>query len=331
VALRAELVTEAAALAALEAEWWDLWERCPAATPFSSPAWLLPWWEAFAPGPLRTVAVWRGEVLAALAPLYLEEASRRLLPLGIGISDDLDALAETGRAAEAGAAILDALARHDDWDELSLEELPPGAAVLLWPAPEDWSDEAVVQSQCPVLAWDDGATDIAAVVPARKLRKLRMARHRARRRGAVVEVADEATAPDHLEALFRLHAARWASRGEPGVLADASIQAFHCGAVPRLVARGLLYATLLRIEGRVAGVFHGVRRGQAIYAYLGGHDPDFGFESPGTVLTGHALDELVRGGAGALNLLRGQEPYKYEWGAVDRPNRRRALRRNSPR
>ena len=330
-ALRAELVADAAALAALEAQWWGLWERCPSATPFRSPAWLLPWWSVFAPGPLRTVAVWRGAALVALAPLYLEEASRRLLPLGIGISDDLDALAEPGREAEAGAAILGALADRNDWDELSLEELPPGAAALLWPAPEDWPDEAAVQSLCPVLGWDEGAADIASVVPARKLRKLRMARHRAARRGAVIEVADEATAPDHLETLFRLHAARWASRGEPGVLADASVQAFHRNAVPRLAVRGLLHATLLRIEGRVAGVFHGLRRGPAIYAYLGGLDPDFGFESPGTVLTGHALDELMRGGAGVLSLLRGQEPYKYEWGAVDRPNLRRVLRRSPPR
>ncbi len=271
--------------------------------------------------------MWRGEVLAALAPLYLEQASRRLLPLGIGISDDLDALAETGREAEAGAAILQALTRRDDWDELSLEELAPGAAALLWPTPEAWSAEVAVQSLCPVLGWDPATADMAGLVPARKLRKLRMARHRSARRGAVVELAGKATASDHLECLFRLHAARWASRGEPGVLADASVQAFHRDAVPRLAARGLLHATLLRIEGRVAGVFHGLRRGQAIYAYLGGLDPAFGFESPGTVLMGHALDELMRGGAGTLNLLRGQEPYKYEWGAVDRPNLRRVLRR----
>ncbi len=69
VALQASLIDDGDGLAAFEAEWWDLWHACPAATPFRSPAWLLPWWHVFAPGPLRTVAVRRQGRLVALAPL----------------------------------------------------------------------------------------------------------------------------------------------------------------------------------------------------------------------------------------------------------------------
>lgn len=323
--LRIEIVADPERFFALEAAWWDLFARCPAATPFRSPAWLLPWWRSFAPGPLCTIAAWRGTDLVALAPLYLEEASRRLLPLGIGLSDDLDLLAAPG--ADVGPAIFDALSRVEGWDLLSFEELALGAAGLAWAAPPGWSDDVAAQSRCPTLAWGDDAADPGAVVPSGKMRKLRMARHRAERRGAMVETASPATALDHLEALFRLHAARWEDRGEPGVLAEPSVQAFHRDATPRLAAAGLLHATLLRLEGRIAGVFHGLRRGQTLYAYLGGFDPGFAFESPGTVLMGHALDTMMAGGAGALNLLRGTEPYKYEWGALDRINSRRLLHR----
>ena len=70
-----------------------------------------------------------------------------------------------------------------------------------------------------------------------------------------------------------------------------------------------------------------MRRGSTLYAYLGGFDPDFAFESPGTVLMGDAVEGMMRDGAGRIALLRGQEPYKYEWGAVDRPNLCRILRR----
>ena len=43
-ALVAALVEDEAGLEALAPEWWELWRRCPAATPFQSRAWLLPWW-----------------------------------------------------------------------------------------------------------------------------------------------------------------------------------------------------------------------------------------------------------------------------------------------
>ena len=327
LSLQTSMIGDGAALDALEAEWWDLWDACPAATPFRSPAWLLPWWDSFAPGPLRTVAVRREGRLVALAPLYLEPASRRLLPLGIGISDDLDMLAVPGCGQEAGAAILDTLAGASDWDRVSLEELAPDATALLWRAPEGWADTLTPQSQCPVLTWPAGTSGIENLIPPRKLRKLRMARNRTARRGGAVESADAATAPAFLEALFRLHAARWESRGEVGVLADPLVQAHHRAALPKLVAHGLLYATLMRIESRVAGVCYGMRRGATLYAYLGGFDPNFAFESPGTVLMGDAVERMIREGAGRLDLLRGQEPYKYEWGALDRPHQCRTLRR----
>ena len=303
--------------------------RAPPPHRSGHPPGFFPGGDIFAPGPLRTVAVRREGRLVALAPLYLEPASRRLLPLGIGISDDLDMLAIPGCGQPAGAAILATLADASDWDAVSLEELTPDATALLWRAPETWVDTLTLQSQCPVLAWNAGTCGIENLIPSRKLRKLRMARHRVARRGGVVESADATTAPAFLEALVRLHAARWESRGQSGVLADLRVQAYHRAALPALVAHGLLYATLIRLESRVAGVFYGVRRGATLYAYLGGFDPDFAFESPGTVLMGDAVERMMREGAGRLDLLRGQEPYKYEWGALDRPNQCRVLRRAS--
>jgi CelD/BcsL family acetyltransferase involved in cellulose biosynthesis len=45
------------------------------------------------------------------------------------------------------------------------------------------------------------------------------------------------------------------------------------------------------------------------------------------VLIGHAIADAVASDATVFDFLRGQEPYKYEWGAVDRWSRRRSFRR----
>jgi CelD/BcsL family acetyltransferase involved in cellulose biosynthesis len=53
--------------------------------------------------------------------------------------------------------------------------------------------------------------------------------------------------------------------------------------------------------------------------YLSGFDPRIARLSPGRLLIARALDRVRDEGAFELDFLRGREPYKYEWGAVDRP------------
>lgn len=318
--MRIELVDSHAALAGLEPAWWDLWRRVATASPFSTPAWLLPWWQVFAPGDLFTVAVWRDDQLVALAPLYRENgpSARRLLPLGISLSDYADVLVDPA-VPGVGATVFEALEENSGaWDIWSAEELPPDAALLRQGTPKRWSSSITPQSACPVL---DLGGDLVAI-PTLKRRKWRMALNRTQRRAWSLDVADAGSLASGLDALFHLHGARWAARDQAGVLANADVRRFHRLSAPRLLAAGLLRLVLLRIDGMVAGAYYGFRAGDA-YAYLGGFDPAFAFESPGTVLLGAEIEAAAGSGAARLHLLRGQEPYKYEWGGVDRWNSRR--------
>lgn len=158
------------------------------------------------------------------------------------------------------------------------------------------------------------------MIPARQVRNLRHTRNRALRAGAVeVEAATPGTAADLLEALFRLHAARWSERGEPGVLADPAVRAFHRHAVPALARAGLLRMYGLHIAGRLAAVHYGLGDARRAYHYLGGFDPELAPLGPGVLATGHAIGEALGQGAREFHFLRGRERYKYLWGAEDRP------------
>ena len=327
--MRAEIVDDEAGLQRLEEPWWELWRRLPHRSAFTSPAWLVPWWSVFAPGALRTVAVWEHDRLVGLAPLYREEGpyGRRLLPLGIGISDDSDILIAPDRP-EAGSLIAESLDAMVDWDEWSAEELGPQAAGLALDALARWTTTVAPQSACPVLPLPSAVDGLAPTIPPRKLRKWRMAQNRAARRDARIErISEPSGLDDALAILFRLHGARWEARHEPGVLADARVQRFHHLSAPRLLAAGLLRLSLLHIDGAAAGVFYGFGTPARADAYLGGFDPAFGFESPGTVLLGDALEQAMAEGARSFHFLRGQEAYKYEWGATDRWNSRRSFAR----
>lgn len=324
--LEVRVIVQAEDLAALEGEWWELWRRCPAATPFATPAWCLPWWDAFAPGRLACVALRVAGRLAALAPLYLEDSEHgsRLLPIGIGVTDYLDVLIEPGAGEDVARALVDGVAvRVPDWRIWELEEMLPGAAGLALPRPAGCGDALAEQSACPVLplAPDDSS------IPARKRRKLRMAEHRLARRGGEVRAVAAAEIPRFLGDLVRLHGARWASRDGEGVMRDEAVLRFHAAAIPRLAAAGLARLFEARVDGHVIGAYYGLADADRAYAYLGGFDPAFAFESPGTVLVGHAIEAAHRDGAREFHFLRGREAYKYEWGAADRWNRRRSLQR----
>ena len=322
-------VTDPGALAALEEEWWALWRRSPGATPFTAPAWALPWWTSFAPGALRSLALRRDGQLVALAAYYLEDGDlgRRLLPLGIGISDHMDVLLDP--ACEGAAeALAEAFAETwDDWDVWELEELGPGAAGLALPPPPGCGEEGGEGSACPHLPLGKGPGDMPAAVPPRWRRNVERARRLCEKRGSVaIESVTDAGA--FLDALFRLHGARWQSRGEGGVLRDERLASFHAAALPQLLAAGLARLYTLRIGGAAVAASYGLSHAGVASAYLSGFDPDYAHESPGAVLMGHAISEAFREGAAVFDFLRGRERYKYHWGAADRVNRRRSFRRS---
>ena len=193
--LTIDLIGDGPSLAALEREWWGLWGRSTLATPFQAPAWLLPWWEAFAPGDLCAMAVRQGGRLVALAPFYLEAGAlgRRLLPIGISVSDYLDVLIDDA-VPNIRNVLLERMAdRISSWNSCELTELAPGAngLRLACPSGSEATDEPA--SACPVLTLPHSVEGLRDTFSLRKRRSLQMSRNRADRRGAVEIISGDET------------------------------------------------------------------------------------------------------------------------------------------
>src|SRR5690606_29821572 len=100
--LRGRVLEGHAELAGLREPWQELFERCPSATPFQSPEWLLPWANHHRPSrPWAVVIHDRREQLIGLAPMFLYRRGgpRALALLGAGASDYGHVLALPGRQA----------------------------------------------------------------------------------------------------------------------------------------------------------------------------------------------------------------------------------------
>jgi CelD/BcsL family acetyltransferase involved in cellulose biosynthesis len=263
----------------------------------------------------------RGADRALLGVLPLYRLDGRLLPIGAGATDHSDALLAPEAPPDAAAALLRTALRNADRCELT--ELPPGADLLAAAAPSGWVAEEEAASPCPVLVL---GRSLEASVPAVQRRKLRMAHHRADRTGPWQAVL--LPPEDGLAALARLHGARWEARGQPGgVLADPRMAAFLAETVPALAASGAACVHALHLGGTCAAAALVLRAPGRWLLYLGGFDPARRFESPGTLLIGHLIKQAIADRVREIDFLRGAEAYKYAWGAQDRCNTTRRLRR----
>ena len=70
--------------------------------------------------------------------------------------------------------------------------------------------------------------------------------------------------------------------------------------------------------------------GQTCFLYNAGMDPEAREVSPGITGTAEYLKNRLAAGRRRFDFLRGDEPYKYEWGAVDEPIARLLVLREEP-
>jgi CelD/BcsL family acetyltransferase involved in cellulose biosynthesis len=296
--------------------WRALWKRSPAAAVFQSPDWLIPWWRHFAPGRLMCIALWRDKDLVGLSPLYLEDGSQCLLPVGISLSDYLDVLIAEKSEVAVRLAMQAGIVRACGDTDICFPDVAPDASILALringlrlcksagkPAPE--------------LALGPAGNPLKNV-PAHQRQNLRTAENRARRRECIVSDVAAEHLSQFIPALMQLHSARQQQLGHEGLAKDMRVLPFFTEAFGALAREGVVRAYSLECEGRLIGGYLGfVHSGRASY-YFGGFDPAFAFESPGTILIGHAMRCAALDGAQTFDFLRGPEPYKYVWGAHDR-------------
>jgi CelD/BcsL family acetyltransferase involved in cellulose biosynthesis len=281
----------------LEQAWWTLWAADPHATPFQSPAWLLPWREQFGGDVAGVLVCEEGAKPVAMLPIYYHED--RWLPWGAGTSDWLGGVFAPGLD-------LDLLARaiHGLDAPLDLFQLAPASPLVRL------AEDQLHESECCV----------TLRLPARLSRHMLGNLHYYRRRSDRAGIGPPLRAgPSAFNDLVALHSRRWRDSGQPGVLADERVLAWHRAALPRLESAGLLRFYCLARGPDVVAAFYGLAAKQRAYYYVSGFDPELSALGLGTLIVGHAIAEAERETAESFDFLRGREPYKYHWGATDHP------------
>jgi CelD/BcsL family acetyltransferase involved in cellulose biosynthesis len=310
----------------------DDWRRIAAASPratvFQSWEWNAAWWRHNGRGKRLWAQVYtdNGAVIG-LSALYLPSP---LAPLrtarfvGTGGSDYLDIIAAPGYEDRVSATFGEFLRENPRWDWCDLQQVRPGAVAEEIPGAERWQGET-----CPYLPLADSWEGFRKSL-GKKLRSNIGYYERSLEKQFAVEyrLTTRETLDADLAAFFELHQKRWNKRWLPGAFASRAARAFHTEAARSLLDAGMLRLHTLTLDGVIQAALYCFQKDARCYYYLGGFEPTLARHSIGTVLTARAIRHAIeQDGAMEFDFLRGDEGYKYKWGAQDRFNTRLSITR----
>ncbi len=318
---------------ALKPEWNELVHRSRSDTLFLTWEWQSTWWRHLGEGRLLLLGFHAEDDgrLVGIAPLFFCDQPDGVVAIHqVGcrdVSDYLDLIVEKGQEDAVYAAFLEYLEQEaPPWDVMDLCNLPPQSL-----APSSLRDLAQargyqtlveVEDVCPIIelpeTWDGYLGTLSKKQRHEVRRKLRKADTEADTRFVVV-------GPDHdlesaMQTFIDLHQK---STPEKDQFMDPTMQEFFFEVSQALQQQGWLQLTFVEMDGQRSASLLNFDYGDDILVYNSGYDPDqFSQLSPGIVVTARCIEHAIELGRKRFDFLRGDEVYKYRFGAQDTEIRR---------
>ena len=239
-------------------------------------------------------------------------------------------------------AVATLLATQDStrWDVLDLRRLRAGdpatdalAKAFEWAAPTaGWCVTREQEDVCPIVTLASGM-DFEGYLATLGKKERHEIRRKVRRAEAAGEVRLEPSPRpiEDLDAFVDLHQKRWGAEGLfPPTEGGAASRRFFAGLFEDCAPSGIVDLSFLAVGGRRIAAGVTFDDGESVYYYNAGVEPDARELSPGVVMVACYIQRAIKLGRTRLDFLRGDEPYKYEWGAVDSPIERLLVQRTAP-
>jgi CelD/BcsL family acetyltransferase involved in cellulose biosynthesis len=239
------------------------------------------------------------------------------------------------------AAVAAHLAKPDAgaWDAVDLRRLRCGdpfaeelaAAFGAAEMANGWTLNVEREDVCPVVTLPDGV-DVEGFLSTLGKKERHEIRRKVRRASAAGEIRldDSADPLADLDAFIDLHQKRWGEMGLfPPTVGGGQSRVLFRRMFELWGTDGPIRLAFLTVGGRrIAAGIHFETPDGYLY-YNAGVDPDARDLSPGVVMVHAYVERALAEGRHRLDFLRGDEPYKYEWGAVDEPIQRLLVRRRN--
>jgi CelD/BcsL family acetyltransferase involved in cellulose biosynthesis len=316
--------TDEGALTELAGDWRALWDRDPHASIFHTPEYNQLSWDTEL-GADRSFAAVECRVageLVGLATLAIDPDGTLRFLGNSNVTDYLGPLSTLERRDDVAAAVIEGIQRLDGWPTAVMECLPTGSG---WPealaraAKAAGFDVAEArQDVCPRVNIGGSFEAYLASLNGKLRHEIKRKARKLEREAGAYEIRSSTreTLGDDLETFFEMHRA---SEGHKGKFMHEEMKVFFRRLADVFEQRGWLRLVWLDVAGVPwAATMSFSERG--IYnVYNSAFDHTKRELGPGMVLVGETIRLAAEEGCHTYDLLRGDEPYKYRFGAVDEP------------
>ena len=328
--MHVEVFTAVSAFQHLRTEWQQLLTRLPWHSVFHTPQWQENWWRHFGTSHQLYLLAVRADdgTLQGLAPLMTPagaETSARLELLGdLEVCDYLDILLLPPYQQEVAQALVTHLVTQaGDELELCLPNLAqhsPVQALFQKNLIEHGLTVEIEQIEtCPTIALPADWEAYLALLRGKDRHELR---RKIRRAEAAVQLEYRVTTEAHqlaadVETFIALH--RMSQQEAKHDFMTPAKTAFFRDMAQQLWPHGWLELVFLYADGEPIAGLCCFTYGSTYAAYNSGYHPAYAELSSGIVLFAHCIGRAIARGCTAFDFLRGNESYKYRFGATDQP------------
>ena len=312
-------------------EWNDLLSGSITDTPFLRYEYQSVWWEyrgggewLFQNAHLVLVTAREDEKLIGIAPLFISEYDGRSALLLIGsieISDYLDLIVRMEDHARFVAGLLDflALSLPDSWSGLDWYNLPDSsptlAALKAESAQRGWTHLEEMYRPTPRIALNGSFDEYLSRVEKKQRHEIKrkMRRAEASERGVRWYISDLDDVESEIDSFLGLMEH---DEDKAGFLHDAMREQMKA-IIHTAHKNGWLWLAFLEADGQRIAANLNFDYNNKLWGYNAGVNRDFMDISPGWVLLGYVLQWACENNRSEFDFMRGDEDYKYRFGAVN--------------
>ncbi|MDY6843699.1 MAG: GNAT family N-acetyltransferase, partial [Thermodesulfobacteriota bacterium] len=323
--LQIEIYQDPCCFSFLTEKWSQLLRESASSTICSTWQWQSIWWNQFGHGKeLLVLAFYHGEKLIGLVPLFIQEVDgiKKMEFLGdASICDHMDVIAARGFEEEVYAATIDFLNKSQkEWEIVDFNGLPDTSCTYrAFPFLAEASGYLVtlkVEDTSPFIQLPSSWEEYLGSLSQKNRHELRRKMNKAEREGAITlyEVADPSSLDEAMEIFFRLHKK---SNHMKSLFMINPMESFFQAVARAFLKEGWLRLFFLRFNSEPIAALYCFDYKNGMYVYNSGYDPQYAHISPGIVLFAHCVRTSIEEGKEVFSFLRGNETYKYRFGAED--------------